>query len=131
MATRFEVSGTGDFKRAAARLRVAEKDLPREVRSAVDKGVRPLPIAVKRSAIMNLPRRGGLNVLVAQARITIKRVSETNAGRVWHPTFGHRPRILQRIPRAKDWFFKPVRRVKPDVKDEIEDALRRVARRIT
>jgi len=146
MVTRFEVSGTGDFKRAAARLRVAERDLPREVRRAVDKGVRPLPIAVKRSAIMNLPRRGGLNVLVAQARITIKRVSatavevrakgieqlaETNAGRVWHPTFGHRPRILQRIPRAKDWFFKPVRRVKPDVKDEIEDALRRVARRIT
>lgn len=146
MVTRFVVSGGADFKRASARLRVAEKDLPREVRQAVDKGVRPLPAAVKRSAIMNLPKRGRLNILVAQSRITIKRVTataveirakgieqlaETNAGRVFHPTFGHRPVVMQRIPRAKDWFFKPVRRVKPHLRDEIADAMREVARKIT
>jgi len=141
---RYQVSGT-NFRVLGTKLRVAEHDLPIEIRRAVDKSARPLPAAVKRSAVENLPRRGGLNLLVARARVTIKRVSSTavdvrakgieqlantNAGRVNHPTYGHRPRFTQRIPKARGWFFKPMRRAKRATTDELEDAMHRVAKEI-
>jgi hypothetical protein len=142
---RYEFSGGRDFQVAAAKLRNAGRDLPAETRQAVDKSARPLPLAAKRSAVLNLPRRGGLNLLVARSRFTIRRTSpttvevrargieqleNTNEGRVNHLTFGRRPWITQRIPRARDWFFKPMRKAKRDVKDELEDAMHRVAKKI-
>lgn len=146
MPIRYEISGSKEFRALAAKLRLAERDLPREVRQAVDRSARPLPATAKRSALMNLPRRGGLNLLVARARFTRRRISpsvvevrtkgieqlaNTNAGRINHPTFGHRPRVTQLIPKARDWFFKPMRRAKGNVKDELEDAMHRTARKIT
>lgn len=143
--TRYEVSGT-DFRALAAKLRVAEHDLPAQARRAVTKAARPLPAAAKRSALANLPRRRGLNVLVARARITVRRVSpttldirargleqlgNTNAGEISHPTFGHAPRVVQQIPKARDWFFKPMRKRKNEIADELGDAMHRVAKRIT
>lgn len=143
--TRVEVSGT-DFHAVAAKLLAAEHDLPVHLRRAVDKSARPLPAAAKRSALENLPHHHGLNVLVARARITIRRTSSTtlevrargieqlgntNDGRIGHPTFGHRPRRTQLIPRARDWFFKPMRKRKNEISDELGDAMHKVAKEIT
>lgn len=142
---RYEISGTEKFRIAAAKLRAAEHEMPAKIRRAVDEAARPLPAAARRSALTNLPHRGGLNLLVARARIRTKRTSSstleveangiqqlpnTEAGYVNHPTFGHRPRVTQRIPRAKGWFFRPMRKAKPKIKDEIGDAMHKVAKEI-
>lgn len=142
----YQVSGTEKFREAAVRLRIAERTLPERMRKAVDQGARPLPAAARRSALENLPHHNELNLVVARARITIRRVSptmlevrakgieqlgNTNAGRVNHPTYGHRPRRTQRIPRAKGWFNKPMRKAKPRVKKELGDAMHKVAKDIT
>lgn len=143
---RYEISGGKEFKALSAKLLAAERELPVEIRRAVDRSARPFPAAAKRSAVVNLPKRGGLNLLVARARFTVRRISATtvevrakgieqlaniNAGLVNHPTYGHRPRVTQRITRARDWFFKPMRKAKRETADELGDAMHRVAKRIT
>jgi hypothetical protein len=145
MSTRYEISGSKEFSLLAVRLRAAEADLTVHMRRAVDKAARPMPVAARRSALSNLPHRGGLNVLVARARITVRRVSattleihakgieqlgNTNEGFVSHPTYGRSPYGLQSIPRARDWFYEPLRRRKRQVADELGDAMHRTAKEI-
>lgn len=142
----FEVSGTEKFRVLAEKLRAAEHDMPERLRRAVDEGARDLPAAARRSALTNLPHRGGLAALVARARITNRRVSSTelevrakgieqlantNEGYVNHPTFRHRPRVTQPIRKAKGWFFQPMRRGKSKVKDKLGEAMHRTAKEIT
>lgn len=130
----------------AAKLRAAEADLKPEVGKALSSGARSLPLDAQISALQNLPRRGGLNRLVARSRFRVRRtstmqadviasgidqLSDINAGRVNHPTFGHHPRQTQRLPRARDWFSTPMHHGKDKISHAIGDAMHRVAKRIT
>jgi hypothetical protein len=144
--TDVRITDTGDFDRLAKRLRAAGNELERELAAALDRSTGRLDEAVRASALANLPQHGGLNEEVAASRITSRRLGPLellfgasgleqlpliNKGRVAHPTYGHRPRVLQLIPRARDWFYKPMRRSAPGVRREIERAMHRVARRLT
>lgn len=145
MVVRIEISGDAKARVLAAKLRIAEKEFKPEMGKALRSGARPLPNAARRSALEHLPRRNGLNQIVAAARFTLRRISvmeyrvtangidqleDTNDGFITHPTFDHRPRKRQAIPKARGWFNKPMRAGKRRISDELGDSMRRVARRI-
>lgn len=146
MNVSIKFSGDAEAKILAAKLRIAEKDFRPEMGKALRAGARPLPEAARRSAIENLPRRNGLNLVVAAARYRLRRISVmeyqvsaegikqlqyTNEGYVNHPTYDRPPRTRQSIPKAKGWFNKPMRRGKRKISDELGDAMHQVAKRIT
>jgi len=125
---------------------MAEKEFQPEMGKALAEGARPLPMAARVSALEHLPHRNHLNAIVASARIRVRRISErevrvvangikqlanTNAGWINHPTYGHRPRERQRLPRAEGWFSDPMHRGKRRVSDKLGDAMHRIAKRIT
>lgn len=141
-----EISGGAQAKLLGAKIRAAEKEFKPEMGKALHDGTRSLPMAARRSALEHLPKRKGLNLLVAAARFTVRRISvmeyqvkasgipqlqHTNEGEVSHPTYGHRPRVTQTIPRAKDWFNRPMRAHKQKIADDLGDAMHKIAERIT
>lgn len=142
---RVEISGNEKTRLLAAKLRIAEKQFDPEMGKALREGARPLPEAARLSALEHLPRRNGLNLVVAAARFSIRRVSEmeyrvtvkgirqiqrTNEGFITHPTYGHRPREDQAIPKARDWFNRPMRAGKRKISNELGKAMHRIAQRI-
>jgi hypothetical protein len=136
--------GSAQFERVARAFREAEAGLPRELVQALEKSAKPLKRDAKASALTNLPHLNGLNRIVAAARMTvtprangirikahgIDQLRLTNDGKIVHPTYGHRPRKVQRIPAAKDWFTKPMRDGEPKIRRELAKALNKIARRI-
>ena len=130
------------FERAAAR------DLRYELQRGLEEGAESMVDAAHVSALRNLPKRGRLNLLVAAARIIVLRSGGRDPsvkivatgmdqlypidklGVVEHPTFAHRPRVRQSIPKAEGWFTEACEHEAPKVRRELERAIDRVARRI-
>jgi hypothetical protein len=140
-----EITGGNQLHVIAARLRrEAAGDLDREIDDALVRASVPLRKDAHESALANLPKRGGLNLLVAAAvMVVVKRaggirivahgisqLAKTNAGAVRHPVYGHDAWVTQAIPKARNWFFKPMQDGAPKVADELKKALDRVARKI-
>lgn len=140
-----EVRGAEQFNELAARLRKARGELKPELYDALERAAPPLERAATRSAAANLPRRGGLNALVASAgmshqrraggiRIVARGITQlklTNAGEVRHPVYGEPGTwVGQLIPKAKDWFTKPIHDGAPKVREELKKALDTIARKI-
>ncbi|GAA3089192.1 hypothetical protein JOF29_007952 [Kribbella aluminosa] len=144
--TEIRFEGGEAFARAAERLQAAaEGGLQRELSDALMEATKPLDDAARASALENLPRKNGLNKIVAASRISTHRLTAlrvritahgipqlamTNRGMIVHPVYGHRPRVLQKIPKAIGWFYKPMRRGAGGVRRELTNAIERVARRI-
>lgn len=136
--------GSAQFERVARAFRQAEGELPKELYQALEKSSKPLIRDGKRSALANLPRRGGLNRVIANARMSttrrasgirikakgIAQLARTDAGSVRHPVYGRSAWVDQSIPKARDWFEKPMRAGAPRVRRELTKALDKVARRI-
>lgn len=140
-----EIRGGEQFTALAARIRKAEGELQPELYDALDRAAPPLERAATRSAVANLPRRGGLNAVVAAAgmshqrraggiRIVARGITQlrlTNDGAVRHPVYGNPGTwVGQLIPKAKDWFDKPIRDGAPQVRAELKKALDKIARKI-
>lgn len=141
-----EVTGGEQLRIIAARLRrEAHGDLDRELLAALERASKPLRSDARMSALEHLPRRGGLNVLVANATMVVIRrsggirivahgiaqLAKTNAGEVRHPVYGNRDAwVTQVIPRARDWFYKPMHDGADKVARELKKALDRVAEKI-
>ncbi|MFD6069442.1 hypothetical protein [Amycolatopsis lurida] len=143
-----EAEGGEKLVALAKRLRKAPKELRSELTKAITQAMRPLKEAAKKSAIEKLPRSGGLGKRVAKTTLRHKRKmsgrgagirieAQTNAvkdplridrGRVRHPTFGHRPWVLQDV--RKGWFTEPMREGAPAVQQELLQAMDRIARKI-
>ena len=136
--------GSAEFAKVARAFRQAEGELPRELTKALERSSKPLRKDAKASALEHLPSDGGLNRIVASARMTVRHIANgirivakgidqlrlTNQGKIVHPTYGHRPRKLQPIPKAKDWFTRAMRDGEPKVRKELVKALDKIARRI-
>jgi hypothetical protein len=140
-----EIRGGEQFTALAARIRKAEGELKPELYDALERAAPSLEHAATRSAAANLPHRGGLNAVVASAgmthqrraggiRITARGITQlklTNEGRVRHPVYGIPGTwVGQLIPKAKDWFTKPIHDGAPKVRRELEKALEKIARKI-
>lgn len=144
MAT-LKIQGGDQFKEAARRVRIANGELPGEIIDALERAAPPLERAATRSAAANLPKRGGLAAIVASAgmshtrraggiRIVARGITQlklTNEGKVRHPVYGNPGTwVGQAIPKAKDWFDRPIRAGAPKVRAELNKALDKIARKI-
>lgn len=140
-----EIRGGEQFSALAARIRKAEGELKPELYDALERSAPELERAATRSAAANLPKRGGLNAVVASAgmshqrraggiRIIARGITQlklTNEGRVRHPVYGHPGTwVGQVIPKARDWFNKPMVDGAPKVRRELVKALDKIARKI-
>ena len=140
-----EIRGEEQFTALAARIRKAEGDLKPELYDALERAAPSLEHAATRSAAANLPHRGGLNAVVAAAgmshqrraggiRITARGITQlalTNSGKVRHPVYGNPGTwVTQFIPKARDWFDKPMHDGAPKVRRELVKALDKIARKI-
>jgi len=140
-----EVRGEEKFNALAARLRRAEGELQPELYDALERAAPPLERAATRSAAANLPHRGGLAAIVASAgmshqrraggiRITARGITQlklTNEGKVRHPVYGNPGTwVGQAIPKARDWFNRPILAGAPKVRAELVNALDKLARKI-
>ena len=130
------------------RLKGAPKQLRSELTKAITKTVAPLKKAAKQEAATRLPQKGGLGKRVAKTTLRHKRKNtgrdvgirieaSTNAvkdplridrGRVKHPTYGHKPWVLQDV--REGWFTDPLEAGAPDVCKELTVAMDTVARKI-
>ena len=136
--------GSAEFEKVARAFRQAEGELPRELTKALERSAKPLQRDAKTSALAKLPHENGLNRIVAAARMSVSRrangirikakgiaqLALTNDGRIVHPTYGHRPRKVQKMPAAKGWFTNSMRAGEPKVRKELVKALDKIARRI-
>lgn len=139
----YEIIGGEQFAAVARAFRAAEGELPVEIRNALDRAAPPLERAARESALANLPHRGGLNEIVAASSFTAQRraggirivargisqLALTNQGRVRHPVFGH-GFVGQSIPKARNWFYKPIEDGAGTVEKELLDAMDEIANRI-
>lgn len=143
------VTGAGELKRLGDRLkREGEKGLQKELRRGVAKAVRPLQKSVKAEMGTYLPsgytpvlrkalrlrtsnRSGGVRInAVAAGKKRRRAIAKINAGVLRHPVFGHysRPWVDQAV--TPDFFYGPLRRGAPVVRDEIQNVMREIASRI-
>ena len=132
-------------------LRSASRDLERALADAGEKTAEAVIEAAKESALHNLPRKGGLNRRVANAKFTIQHrrtaaggrvravVSSSDAlvqidrrGVIAHPVFGNREVwVRQRDPQSKHFLTTPAKTVGATVGErEFTKAIARAVRRI-
>jgi hypothetical protein len=140
-----KIEGGDQFIEAARRVRRANGELPHEIIDALERAAPPLERAATASAAANLPKRGGLAAIVASAGMShhrraggiriiargITQLSLTNQGKVRHPVYGVPGTwVGQAIPKAKDWFDRPIRNGAPKIRAELDKALDKIARMI-
>lgn len=118
------------------------------VQDAIEGEVPALENGTREEAMRILPGRNGLNRLVAlsryqtkvarrrgSVRVTIRALpsdkikdpAAVNRGRLLHPTYGHKPRVIQ--PVRPGWFTVPMVRGSRQVRAQIQEALSTAARR--
>lgn len=143
------VTGADKLISLGRQLRAAgDKELKKELRTALRDATKPMKAAIKQNALDNMPHRGGLNEYLARSRITTQvrqsgrypgiRISNKQhdtrldtQGRLRHPTFGRRGRDdWQEQHVAPGWFTKPAERHARQARVEILLAMQRVAKKL-
>lgn len=144
--------GAQAFFELSKRLKVVggtgKGSLRNEMTNAVKRAAKPLPQAAKNAALARLPKRGGLNQIVAKR--TPKVVTRTGLytagvrvqdsktdprmngqGRIYHPLFG-RPGsdVVQILPTIRGYFDDAMQDEAPRVREEIKAVLTQFAQRI-
>lgn len=143
------VEGADKLSKLAKDLkRVGDKELSKELYSALNRATKPIRAEAKKSGEAKLPKTGGLNKRVAKARLSTRRRAGKNPGvrivakgmdqldlmdkgQVRHPVYGNRARwTLQPIPDAKGWFTEPMEDGAETVREEILAAIDEVAKKL-
>lgn len=140
--------GADKLEVLSRRLKAAgDSELRRELYRGLNRATKPLKEAAKRAARQDLPRRGGLNELVASARFSTRTrgggrtpgVSLTaskagtdlrwiDRGKLRHPVFGRSTWVNQTVPAG--WFTKTLEAEGPAVRKELVTVLDDIARRL-
>lgn len=139
-----EIQGADQLARLSKQLReAADKGLQRELSKAISTATQPLKGAARESARKTLPRHGGLNEKVANSRFSTRRranglrIQAQNAyalrrldeGIAQHPVFGNRQNWVTQQVRP-GWWSTPVKELAPKAREEISQAMQRVADQI-
>jgi hypothetical protein len=140
-----EIKGAEQLAELSKRLKqFGDKDLQRELSQGITQAMKPVRPALRESARRTLPRKGGLNLRVARAKITTRRsrqgvrlqaggprsqVDEINAGRFRHPVFGRKGRWVTQ-PITPGWWDRPIDDLRDDVQRQLLAAMRRVAAKL-
>jgi hypothetical protein len=133
--------GANDFLALSKRLKEAgRKDLRNELNKAMRTAAKPLIPKVREAARADLPKHGGLNERIAKkpyraqtrtgarnagVRIVGSKVDPriNDEGRVFHPVFGHKPGVVQDVPKANGYFSDTLRSQGPGIRDDVVRAL--------
>lgn len=143
------VEGADKLSKLAKDLkRVGDKELSKELYSALNRATKPMRAEAKKNAEARFPKTGGLNKRVAKARLSTRRRAGRNPGvkivakgmdqldlmdkgQVRHPVYGKRDRwVLQPIPDAKGWFTEPMEDGAETVREEILATIDEVAKKL-
>ncbi|MBM7788851.1 hypothetical protein [Tenggerimyces flavus] len=146
MVARITIKGAKQLEQFSKALRTAPKEIQREGYRALNSVTAPLKRDAKASALVTLPRRGGLAGKVAGSKFTTKRRGGQNAsitivakggvdiramdkGSLRHPVFGRMWLwVLQRV--KSKWFTRPMEKGAPKVRRELVKAMRQISRKI-
>jgi hypothetical protein len=136
------LGGADEFYRVSKALKAAgETELRKELDKAVRQAAKPLIPKVREAARENLPKRGKLNERIAKkpyraqtrtgvntagVRIVGTKVDpRINAtGRIAHPTFGHKPIVVQYDRAARGYFDETLREAAPEVQEDVVAVVR-------
>ena len=141
MGSDFEIRGAQDLARLSKNLKDAGRnDLRKELLKGVRESGASAVLAIRDSALENLPKRGGLAAKVAAEKASVrstwaasgarvqlrrKRGRGLNEGRLRHPVYGNRDVWVQQ-PVNPNWFDDPIRDAAPDIRRKIETVVKRV-----
>lgn len=154
MPAEIVVEGAEKLYKLGAQLKeIGDKELRRDLFAGVRRATVPITEAAKASARAVLPKRGGLNEVVASSKfgtrtrvtgnsVGVRIVAEKkkdggkksdleaiDRGTLRHPVYGHRKTwVLQNI--TPGWFSKPAQGAAPMVRLQVVAVLDDVARRI-
>lgn len=143
-----KITGANNLERIARELKATgDKELRRELLRGIQKGAKPLKEAVKRSADLTLPQRGGLHKVVARSKVSVRTrlaggnpgvtlradsghdINAMDRGRLRHPVFGDRRAwVTQQI--KPGWWSLPIKAAAPAVRQNIEQAMESVIKKI-
>lgn len=148
------MTGADDLARLSKQLREAgDKGLQRELSKSIRDALKPVrTVALPKSALETLPRRGGVGAVVAKTKYSISKktgnrvaglrltakniynLRRIDQGVLRHPVFKSEKRphpkwVNQKV--TPGWFTKPTDDAAPDVRREIAKGMDRVARQIT
>lgn len=132
--------GANDFLALSKRLKAAgETGLRKELNKTMRDAAKPLIPKVRAAARASLPKGGGLNERIARKpyRVQVRTGARTagvrivgtkvdpriNEGRVYHPVFGRKPGVVQRVPEAEGYFDDTLAEAGPQVRRDVLDAL--------
>ena len=137
------VTGADKLVSLGRRLRAAgDKELKKELRTALRDATKPMKAAIKKNALDNMPHRGGLNEYLSKSRITTQvrqsgrnpgiRISNKQhdtrldtQGRLRHPVYGNRDAWVEQKVKP-GWFTEPAEREARQARVEILLAIKRV-----
>lgn len=149
----FHIDGAKQFHRAAQAAANMGKTQRREVLKAIQAEVKPMKAGIKGSALATLPKRGGLNEVVASSTISartdlkgtstgvtfrargrtgrLKDIRATDRGRLRHPVFADPTKartewtwVNQVI--ESGWWSKPLAAFGPKLAKDLGRAMTRV-----
>ena len=130
----FEVVGTEKLRALGVAMKTADKPLKAEIRRSLRKGVKPGVDGARARARATLPKRGGVNEVIARSRMNTQiktggRVTQLRVtsrthdpridrGELRHPTHGHGDRwVVQRVPSG--WFTQAMKQAAPAIRSEL------------
>jgi len=142
------ITGAEEFGVLARHLKQAgsPNGLRKELYAGLNQATRPLKQAAKASAASRLPHRGGLAQRVARSRLSTRsrsggtglgirieakgmdQLALIDRGTVRHPVYGRPPFVTQSVTPL--WFTAPMWAGAPLVREELVQAIRRVAAKI-
>lgn len=149
MPVDLRIVGAEQLADVARRCKEAgDKELRRDLMRGINRSLKPAKAAVKAAALRELPRRGGLNRVIATSRIgsrsrtggrnpavflTGKKAGHdlrsVDRGRLRHPVFGNKSVwVTQEI--KPGWWSRTLQDQAPRVRREVVDVLEDVARRL-
>lgn len=143
-----EVRGADQLAHLSKALKAAgRQDLQKELSRGISQALRPVIVAVRRSATQKLPNRGGLAAKVAKSRMRTTRetsqrgsgsrlqvanaygLAQLDKGDAWHPVFGNR-NVWVKQSVTSGWWTEPTEAAAPNVRRELQQAIDRVAAKI-
>ena len=148
MADEIAVSGANQLAALTRRLKAAgEGGLKRDMLRGLREGAKPLVETAHASALENLPKKGGLNEIVAAQKIVVRtrtsggnpgvrvvgvsreHLKDMDAGRLRHPVFGNRKAwVTQQI--KPGWWSDALMAEVPKVRRALIAVLAETARKV-
>lgn len=148
MPVDLRISGVDQLEAVARRIKEAgDKELRRELLRGINRALKPAKAEVQRAALADLPKRGGLNQLVASSKIGSRTrtagrdpavfltgtksghdLRSIDRGRLRHPVFGTDTWVDQDI--KPGWWSQTLAGQVPSIRREVVNALEDVARRL-